>query len=145
MALSTFRVTYTHTDALLDQAFVLEAPDGEFLGECGVAATDGLRLAGQEPAHGLQVWLFDRQDLRTTTKVLASPAALQDPALRAALSEKGEPIPIENGSLISLDARSLILDARVMQIAFQPGFPTATAAIQQASLELRAWRRASHP
>lgn len=145
MALSTFRVTYTHTDALLDQAFVLETPDGEFLGECGVAATDGVRLAGQEPPHGLQVWLFDRQDLRTTTMVLASPAALQDPALRAALSEKGEPIPIENGSLISLDARSLILDARVMQIAFQPGFPTATAAIQQASLELRAWRRASHP
>ncbi len=41
----------------MDQAFSIDDDDGTFLGECGVGLENGV----------LQVWLFDKNDIKTDT------------------------------------------------------------------------------
>jgi hypothetical protein len=90
--------TYLHGDDLYDDSFSVETSSGEFLGETGVGISETIG-AGSDAKRvtAFEVWLFDKNDIRTVTKVLMSDHAFNDDALRAKLAPKGEAVLGEEG------------------------------------------------
>ena len=65
-----------------------------------------------------EVWLFDKDDLRTVAKVLTSDAAYSDTALRDKLSSRGDPILATPGAAFSLATSSLTVEARIVKAGY---------------------------
>ena len=58
-----------------------------------------------------EIWLFDKNDTQTVTKVLMSDGAYNDDGIRAKLATRGELIMAELGRTIPLETASLIINA----------------------------------
>ena len=105
---------YVKGEADFDTSFGIESPEGEFLGECGMGITD---LIGEKDAHrvsAFEIWLFDKDDTRTVSKVLVSEYAYRDPAMRAKLSAKGELVVGRPGDSVQLETASLRMVAQIV-------------------------------
>ena len=59
-----FTTTYNLGDDYYDLSFSIELPSGEFLGECGVSISETLGTTPPRPVTALEVWLFDKNDIR---------------------------------------------------------------------------------
>ena len=75
--ISQFITTYALGDDLFDDSFSIDSPTGEFLGECGVGISETIGFGEPKKVQAFEVWLFDKNDIQTVTKVLMSPACLQ--------------------------------------------------------------------
>jgi hypothetical protein len=120
--LKHFVTTYELGHDTYDESDSIETPMGEFLGECGVGISEA--LGADEPSKkvtAFEVWLFDKSDIRTVTKVLMSPYAYKDEALRARLASKGDPVLAELGKSIVLQTTSLRVEARVLEMEYGDG------------------------
>ncbi|MDH4137766.1 MAG: hypothetical protein OEW09_13780 [Anaerolineae bacterium] len=116
--LEHFVTTYGLGHDTYDESFSIETPMGEFLGECGVGISE--TLGAGEPARvtAFEVWLFDKSDIRTITKVLMSQYAYSDDALRTKLAPKGDHVLAELGKDMVLETTSLRVDARVVDMEY---------------------------
>jgi len=84
-----FMTTYVLGDDLYDDSFSIDAPDGSFLGECGIGISETIGVGDPKKVMAFEVWLFDKNDIRTVTKVLMSNHAFNDEALKSRLAAKG--------------------------------------------------------
>jgi len=112
--LGQFVSEYVRGEADFDTSFGIESPEGEFLGECGMGITD---FIGEKDAHrvsAFEIWLFDKDDTRTVSKVLVSEYAYRDPAMRAKLSAKGELVVGRPGDSVQLETASLRTVAEIV-------------------------------
>jgi len=117
--LDTFLATYRHgTGDLFDTAFSIETDDGEFLGECGVGVAETIDESSPEKVCALELWLFDKGDIRTTTKVIVSEYAMRDAELRDSLSGRGDLVVAEEGKAVVLQTAGLILRAEVSGLEY---------------------------
>jgi len=134
--LEHFVTTYNLGHDTYDESFSIETPMGEFLGECGVGISE--TLGAGEPARvtAFEVWLFDKSDIRTITKVLMSPYAYNDDALRARLAPKGDPVLAELGKSIVLETTSLRVDARVVGMEYDGGAVPPQSHFTKLTMEL---------
>jgi len=119
--LGHFMTTYNLGHDTYDESFSIETPMGEFLGECGVGISETLGAGEPAQVTAFEVWLFDKSDIRTITKVLMSQYAYDDDALRARLAPKGDPVLAELGKSIVLETTSLRVDARVVDLEYDGG------------------------
>ena len=101
-----FMTTYVLGDDLYDDSFSIDAPDGSFLGECGLGISETIGVGDPKKVMAFEVWLFDKNDIRTVTKVLMSEHAFRDEALKSRLAAKGEPVLIKAGDVV-LDGNGL--------------------------------------
>lgn len=138
--IATFRSTYSIGDDLYDDSFSIESPTGDFLGECGVGIGDIIGVGEPKKVSAFEVWLFDKNDIQTVTKVLMSNYAYHDDELRSRLSTKGDPILAENGGLLELETESLRLEARIVDITFGEGALPSGSYFERMAIELTAWR-----
>ncbi|MEO6061410.1 MAG: hypothetical protein ABIQ99_05675 [Thermoflexales bacterium] len=102
---------------------------GELLGECGASVAErvGDEMPRRVPALG--VWAFDKQVFSTTTKVLVTEGAAADPAWRARLAAKGEPVIAREGGVVEIATSALRVDAKVSGLTLDPSgqyFETVT-------------------
>jgi hypothetical protein len=137
--LEHFVTTYDLGHDTYDESFSIETPMGEFLGECGVGISEV--LGADEPSKkvtAFEVWLFDKSDIRTVTKVLMSPYAYNDDALRARLAPKGDPVLTELGKSIVLETTSLRVDARVVDLEYDGGAVPPQSQFTKLTVELMA-------
>ena len=116
-----FVTTYDLGHDTYDESFSIETPMGEFLGECGVGISETLGAGEPAKVTAFEVWLFDKSDIRTVTKVLMSQHAYHDDALRAKLASKGDPVLAEIGKGIVLETSSLRVEARVIDMEYDGG------------------------
>ncbi|MCA9873642.1 MAG: hypothetical protein KC441_08305, partial [Anaerolineales bacterium] len=66
-----------------------------------------------------EVWLFDKNDIRTRTKILMSDHAFFDEGIKAKLATKGaEQILAQENETIVLETVSLILNAEITAIEY---------------------------
>ena len=119
--LGHFVTTYDLGHDTYDESFSIETPMGEFLGECGVGISETLRAGESARVTAFEVWLFDKSDIRTITKVLMSQHAYNDDALRAKLASKGDPVLAELGKGVVLETTSLRVEARVVDMEYDGG------------------------
>ena len=116
--LGAFEAEYHFGDDDFDCAFTIETPDGEFLGECGIGISDILAADDAQRVTAFEVWLFDKSDVRTETRVLASEFAFNDEDTNARLSAKGDLVPAETGAVILLETLSLQLTATIRRVEY---------------------------
>ncbi|MGD2103834.1 MAG: hypothetical protein PVJ55_01815 [Anaerolineae bacterium] len=134
-----FVTTYVHGDTRYDPSFSIELETGEFMGECGVGISEVIGTGDSDRVTALEAWLFDKNDIRTVTKVLMSPYAFNDEALRTKLAPKGEPILVEEGRDVVLETKMLRLRAHVVEVEYGNGDMPANSFFDRLTVELAAW------
>lgn len=137
-----FMTTYLHGDDLYDDSFSIETPSGEFLGETGVGISETISAAAEaKNVTALEVWLFDKNDIRTVTKVLMSDYAFNDDAIRARLAPKGEAVLAKAGDRLWLETATLRVQARIVDLSYKSGTMPPNSVIERITIELAAWKR----
>jgi hypothetical protein len=135
-----FMTTYMLGDDLFDDSFSIDSPSGEFLGECGVGISETIGVGDPKRVTAYEVWLFDKNDIQTVTKVLMSEHAYLDEEIRQRLAAKGEPVLAEPGTQITLTTATLRLVARVVDLAYGESGPLPEAShFERITLELAVW------
>jgi hypothetical protein len=136
--LGHFVTTYNLGHDTYDESFSIETPMGEFLGECGVGISETIEAGEPAQVTAFEVWLFDKSDIRTITKVLMSQYAYNDDALRAKLASKGDPVLAELGKDMVLETSSLRVDARVIDMEYDGGAVPSQSHFTKLTVELAA-------
>lgn len=134
-----FMTTYMLGDDLYDDSFSIDAPTGEFLGECGVGISETIGVGDPKKVTAFEVWLFDKNDIQTVTKVLMSHHAFNDPNVRQRLLAKGEPQLVEPGKRILLETASLQMEARIVDASYGGGSMPTNSYFDRLTLELAVW------
>lgn len=136
-----FITTYMFGDDLYDDSFSIDSASGEFLGECGVGISDIIGVGEPKKITAIEVWLFDKNDVQTVTKVFMSEHVFDDPAARQKLESKGELVLAEPGKQILLETATLQLEARVVDMSYGEIPLPENSYFQRFTLELSAWKK----
>jgi hypothetical protein len=131
--------TYVLGDDLYDDSFSIETPTNEFLGEMGAGISKTIGVGDPKKVTAIEVWVFDKNDIRTMTKVLMSEYAYNDEAIRAELAPKGEAVQIKPGSVVLLETQTLTVQARVLALTYGTGALPPNSFFEQLSIEIAAW------
>ncbi len=140
-----FISTYLLNDDVYDDSFAIETPSGEFLGETGAGISKTLGNDKPKKVTALEFWVFDKNDIRTVTKVLMSQYAFNDPALRAELAGKGDAMLLTPGSTVLLETQTLTVQGRVVNLSYGTGNTPPNSFFDQLTLEIAAWPKAAGP
>ena len=136
-----FMASYKIGDDLFDDSFSIDSAAGEFLGECGVGISDTIGVGDPKKVSAFEVWLFDKNDIQTVTKVLMSAHAFYDDSIRQRLEAKGEPVLAEPGSEAVLETQTLQLVARVVEMGYGEGAMPDQSFFDNVILELAIWQK----
>jgi hypothetical protein len=139
--MAQFMASYKAGDDLFDDSFSVDSPSGEFLGECGVGISETIGVGVPKKVTAFEVWLFDKNDIQTVTKVLMSAHAFNDPSIRARLEAKGEPFEANAGGQTVLETATLKLVARVVDMAYGQGALPESSYFDSLVLELAIWQK----
>jgi hypothetical protein len=134
--------TYVLGDDLYDDSFSIDAPDGEFLGEYGIGISETIGVGEPKKAAAFEAWMFDKNDIRTTTKVLLSPHAYKDPNVTTRLQAKGDVMLAERGNQYLLETETLqaVVTIVDMQYGGNANLP-AESYFERISFEFAVWRK----
>ena len=131
--------TYVMGDDLYDESFSIDTQGGDFLGEYGVGVSETIGVGEPKKVTALEVWLFDKNDIKTATKVLMSAHAFNDPELRSRLEAKGELVMLEPQGQIILETATLQLLVTVTDIEYGMGALPPESYFERVILELAIW------
>ena len=131
--------TYLLGDDLYDESFSIDMPNGDFLGEYGVGVSESIGVGDQKKVTALEIWLFDKNDIKTATKVLMSAHAFVDAGIRARLEAKGELIQVEPQKQVMLETETLQLLATVVDLQYGNGSMPDKSYFERLTLELAIW------
>lgn len=131
--------TYVLGDDLYDESFSIDAQNGEFLGEYGVGVSEAIGVGDPKKVTAIEIWLFDKNDIKTATKVLMTPHAFNDQNVRAKLEAKGELVLIEPHGQTLLETATLQLLATVVDLEFGQGSLPSNSHFERITLELAIW------
>jgi hypothetical protein len=140
--LARFMTTYTLGDDVYDDSFSIDGPDGNFLGECGMGLSETIGVGDPKKVMAFEVWLFDKNDIRTVTKVVMSEHAYRDEALKSRLAAKGEPVVAQPGDTLTLETATLVVTARIVDMAYGGGALPPSSFFERMTIELQAYRKA---
>jgi len=140
--LGHWMTSYSLGNDSYDESFSIETPVGEFLGECGVGISETIGAGPPDKVTAFEVWLFDKNDIRTVTKVLMSAHAFNDEALRARLEPKGEAVLCQPNRHIVLETASLRVEAVISEMEYGSGGPLPPqSSFDRLTVELAAWAK----
>ncbi|MGD8404756.1 MAG: hypothetical protein PVJ21_13920 [Anaerolineales bacterium] len=131
--------TYVMGDDLYDESFSIDTQGGDFLGEYGVGVSETIGVGDPKKVTALEVWLFDKNDIKTATKVLMSAHAFDDPELRSRLEAKGELVMLEPQGQIILETATLQLLVTVNDLEYGDGALPPESYFDRVTLELAIW------
>ncbi|MFP3855179.1 MAG: hypothetical protein ACLFWD_12895, partial [Anaerolineales bacterium] len=136
--LATFRTIYTLGDDRYDDSFSIESAAGDFLGECGVGIGEVMGAGDPKKVSAFEVWLFDKNDIQTVTKVLLSNYAFKDDETRSRLAAKGDPVLAEPGGSVHLETASLEVEARIVDMKYGQSALPSESFFERMTIELKA-------
>jgi hypothetical protein len=133
--------TYVLGDDLFDDSFSIDSPAGEFLGECGVGISETIGVGEPKKVTAFEVWMFDKNDIQTITKVLMSPHAFTDPVFRSKLEPKGELVAVEPRKQVVLETQTLQMIATVSDMQYGQGALPNGSYFDRVTIELAIWSK----
>jgi hypothetical protein len=134
-----YMTTYLVGDDLFDDSFSIDSPTGEFLGECGVGIADTIGVGEPKRVSAFEVWLFDKNDIKTITKVLMCHHIYHDEAGHNRLAAKGEPILAQPDTEVVLMTETLQMVVRIIDMAYGDGALPENSFFDRITLELAIW------
>lgn len=138
---TTFKTTYMLGNDLFDESFSIDDQQGDFLGECGVGIGETIGVGDPKKVTAFEVWLFDKNDIRTVTKVVMSEHAFNDEGLKSRLSAKGEPVMAKSAGIVEMETATLKVAARIVDMQYGSGALPPNSFFQQLTLEISAWKK----
>ncbi len=139
--IARFQTTYVRGHDTYDDSFSIENAEGDFLGECGVGLSETIGAETPKNVTAFEVWLFDKNDIRTVTKVVMSDHAFFDEAIKAKLAPKGEPVLARPNETIVLETASLIVNAEITEMEYGTGTLPPQSFFERFTVELSAWAK----
>ena len=139
--LARFQSAYAMGRDNYDDSFSIENSSGDFLGECGVGISESIGTDVPKNVTAFEVWLFDKNDIRTVTKVIMSDHAFFDEALKAKLAPKGEPVLARENEVVVLETASLIVNAEIKAMNYGTGTLPPQSFFDNFTVELSAWAK----
>jgi hypothetical protein len=140
--IARFRTAYIRGHDNYDDSFSIENANGDFLGECGVGISETIGATTPKNVTAFEVWLFDKNDIRTITKVIMSDHAFFDEALKAKLAPKGEPVLARENETIILETATLIINADITEMEYGDSSDLPDASyFDRFTIELSAWAK----
>ena len=140
--IARFRTAFTRGHDTYDDSFSIENANGDFLGECGVGISEIIGATTPKNVTAFEVWLFDKNDIRTITKVIMSDHAFFDEALKAKLAPKGEPVLARENETIVLETATLIINAEITEMDYGENADMPDASyFDRFTIELSAWAK----
>jgi hypothetical protein len=133
--------TYELGEDTYDESASIETPMGEFLGEMGVGISETVGTGDPDKVTAFEVWLFDKSDIRTVTKVLMSEHAFNDEGLRTRLASKGEAVLAQPGSPLTLETSGLQVRVNVTELMYGEGEAPAKSFFSKLTVELMAYTK----
>ncbi len=137
--IAQYVTSYVLGDDLFDDSFSIDSPSGEFLGECGVSISEPIGVGEPKKVTAFEVWIFDKNDIQTVTKVLMSAHAFNDLNMRQRLAAKGEPVLMEPQKQVILETATLQMVATLTDMEYGEGALPATSFVDRLTLELAIW------
>lgn len=134
--LGHFFTTYQLGEDTYDESFSIETPMGEFLGECGMGISETIGTGDPDKVTAFEVWLFDKSDIRTVTKVLMSDHSFKDDAIRARLASKGDAVLAQPGAPFLLETSGLQVQVEVTELIHGEGEEPAKSFFSKLTVEL---------
>lgn len=131
--------TYLLGDDLYDESFSIDTGAGEFMGEYGIGVSEIIGVGDPKKVTALEIWLFDKNDIKTATKVLMSQHAFSDLGIRSRLEPKGELTQVEPQAQILLETATLQLLATVVDLEYGKGPLPDNSYFERITLELAIW------
>lgn len=140
--IAKFQTTYNHGHESFDDSFSIEKSDGSFLGECGVSIAESIGSDSPKNVTAIEVWLFDKNDIRTITRVAMSEHAFYDEAMKAKLAPKGEPALAKENEIVVLETAALIINVELkgLQYGTSDTLPPDSY-FERVTFELSAWAK----
>jgi len=139
LPVKSFNTPYVLGDDYFDPSFSIEI-GSDFMGECGIGISETIGAGEPKKVTAFEAWLFDKSDIRTVTKVLATQYAYSDPDLRAKLEPKGDIVLLSPGQEIVLETSALRVKARIKDIEYAQGASLPPSSfVQRVSFEVQAW------
>jgi hypothetical protein len=138
---TTFKTTYMLGNDLFDESFSIDDQQGDFLGECGVGIGETIGVGDPKKVAAFEVWLFDKNDIRTVTRVVMSEHAFNDEALKSRLAAKGEPFMAKSAGVVEMETATLKVAARIVDMQYGSGALPPNSFFQQLTLEISAWKK----
>lgn len=139
--LARFQTTFNYGHDSYDDSFSIENANGDFLGECGVGISESIGSDSPKNVTAFEIWLFDKNDIRTVTKVIMSDHAFFDEAIKAKLAPKGEPALARENETIVLETASLIINAEIREMKYGTGVLPPESYFERFTIELSAWAK----
>ena len=139
--IARFETAYVRGHDTYDDSFSIENVEGDFLGECGVGISDTIGAESPKSVSAFEVWLFDKNDIRTVTKVAMSDHVFFDDAIKAKLAPKGEPELARPHETIVLETASLIVNAEITEMEYGTGTLPPQSFFERFTVELSAWAK----
>ena len=136
-----FMASYKLGDELYDDSFSIDSAIGEFLGECGVGVSETIGVGETQKVTAFEIWLFDKNDIQTVTKVLMSGHAYDDNEIRQRLAAKGEPVMVTPGGSTILETQTLYMMARIVDMGYGDGAMPPESYFERFVLELSVWSK----
>jgi hypothetical protein len=84
-----------------------------------VSALEELGVGEPGRVSAIELWLFDKEAVRTETKVLMSEQAFGDDALRERLASKGTLVQAEPGKIVTVETANLRLGATISDLEYE--------------------------
>ena len=137
--------TYVLGDDLYDESFSIDTQSGDFLGEYGVGVSEVIGVGDPKKVTALEIWLFDKNDIKTATKVLMSAHAFSDATIRARLEPKGELVLVDPQKQVMLETATLQLLAKVVDLQYGTGALPTNSFFERITMELAIWQKSPEP
>ena len=135
--LSTFVAGYD----LFDESFTIETQSGEFLGEYGIGIADTVGVGKPKKVTAFELWLFDKNDIKTTTKVLMSEHAFNDENYQNRLKAKGDLILAGQNGQVILETNNLQVLATIVDMAYGKDPAPPNSYFERITIEFAVWKR----
>jgi hypothetical protein len=113
-----FVSTYTQNQDDYEDYFSIEAPNGQFLGECGLSIGRSLGQGKPQRVTALEMVLFDSFDHRTETRMIMSHYAYEDEELQQELVMRGELVLAESGVQSLVETNNLQMVATIASVRY---------------------------
>ena len=111
-------IALPHTVAGLALLMAFGRKTTGFLGETGAGISETVGIGTPKKVAAVEVWLFDKNDIRTVTKVLMSEHAYRDDAMRSKLASKGEAVLAQPGVPVVLETQTLRVVATIRNLKY---------------------------
>jgi hypothetical protein len=138
--ISTFSTQFEIGNDNYDEDFPITGANGELIGELGATAGERVGLEMPYKVVVILIWLFDKLDFHSTTKVLMTDHAYNDSVIKDKLKSRGDLILARNG-VLEIVTSTMRVEVEVSGLDFAPIGNEPHGYFENVNLQFRVYRR----